>query len=198
MLGGRGFEGRRSSLLAGRRVPAQRPRFGGLPGLEACLSPPAPRTGLARLLFGHFDHGPAHVVAAIGANPVRGHRGAALRAILQFERFDGVVGPAAIGAGVGMFAFRNSHGDPPNPRPALSGPSSMRITCCKNDKRTILSQPAAECQAWMRGGKCRKSAVGWTTVIYSGRVRGSHQRRSATTDQIASTTPKGHAPCRKP
>src|ERR1700722_14589581 len=26
----------------------------------------------------------------------------------------------------------------------------------------------------------------------------SHQRRTATTDQIASTTPKGHAPCRNP
>ena len=106
----------------------------------------------AGLFYGRLDHRATHVVAAVGANHVRGDRRATLPAVLQLERFDGVMRPATTGAGIRTFSFWDSHGNQPNARPGGAGPSSMRITSYKNSERVIVREGSAECQAVDRVG----------------------------------------------
>jgi hypothetical protein len=69
-------------------------------------SPPPSRLSLLRL-----DHGAAHVVAAVGTRDVRRLRRPALRASLELLRLHAVVRAALAGAGIGVFAFRDGHGE---------------------------------------------------------------------------------------
>ncbi len=134
----------------------------------------ASRPFLAGLFGGRLDHRATHVVAAVGANHVRGDRRATLPAVLQLERFDGVMRPATTGAGIRTFSFWDSHGNQPNARPDGAGPSSMRITSYKNGEWVIVREGPAECQAGDSGGSGfperalsvkRRQAGFWTYLL---------------------------------
>lgn len=126
----------------------------------------ASRPFLAGLFRGRLDHRATHVVAAVGANHVRGDRRATLPAVLQLERFDGVMRPAATAAGVRTFSFWDSHGNQPNARPDGAGPSSMRITSYKNSERVIVREGSAECQAGDWGGSVLTVNWSGTGVVF--------------------------------
>ena len=63
-----------------------------------------------RLLVVLLNQGAAHVVAAFRADRVRGHRGAALRAVRDLGFLDAVVAAAFTGTTVAVFSFWDSHG----------------------------------------------------------------------------------------
>lgn len=99
-----------------RRAPISWPiqaRFASPIRLLAQGSMPFPlRSGqpnAARLRFGRLDDGPAHVVAAIRAHAMRRYRRAALRAIFQPPRLDGIVRVAAARTGIRTFSFGYGH-----------------------------------------------------------------------------------------
>jgi hypothetical protein len=63
----------------------------------------------SKLLF-DFDNLTSHVVTAVRADHVRGHRGAALRAVGQLLGLLGVVGPPAARPGIRVSALGYGHG----------------------------------------------------------------------------------------
>jgi len=66
-----------------------------------------------------LDHRPAAVLAAVGADDVRGDGRAALRASVELLGGESVVRPPHAGARIGLFALRYGHGSNPNYRADL-------------------------------------------------------------------------------
>jgi hypothetical protein len=101
-------------------------------------------------LFGQrLDNRTTLVMAAVRTNAVRTDRSAALWAVLQLKRLDRVVSPAAIGAGVGMFAFWDSHDNQPSAGDAVreNRPKLNKDNLLQFRKRLIVREAPEECQA---------------------------------------------------
>ena len=70
---------------------------------------PSTRAVHCRGLFLNLDHGAPHVVAAFGADGVRGHGLAALRAVGKLLGRFVIVGPAAAGFLIRLSSLRDCH-----------------------------------------------------------------------------------------